>query len=52
MKTLDPLPWSCWPQGDSTNELRHDRQHEGYVVFEPRPEYEQDENAYPEEVFS
>lgn len=52
-KPLDPEPWSCWPMNTypGTVEIRHTRNHEGYVEFEPRPEYEQDEDAYPEEVF-
>lgn len=50
-KPLDPFPWSCWPLGSAIIEQRHARNHEGYVEFEPRPEYEQDPEKYPAEVF-
>lgn len=50
-KPLDPEPWTCWPYGDSRFEIRHAQEHEGYVEWGPRPEYEQDQDAYPDEVF-
>lgn len=61
---LDPEPFSCYgavvlnPE-DSLADLkyerkellRHARCHEGDVHFNPRPEYEQDPEMYPDSIW-
>lgn len=43
---LDPEPWFCLTSG-----FRHEHCHEGYVYWEPREGYAQDEDDYPAEIF-
>jgi len=51
-KPLDPEPFACYNfTTDSTPWDRHAFCHEGYVYFEPREGYEQDEERYPDEIF-
>lgn len=62
---LDPEPFSCYaaivlnpedPLEDMKYERRevqrHARCHEGDVHFNPRPEYVQDEDKYPSDIWS
>lgn len=48
---LDPTPWACYQPGDSEPWTHHEREHEGYVYFEPRDGYEQNPDVYPDEFF-
>lgn len=43
---LDPEPFFC-----TAINGRHAREHEGYVYFEPRPEYSQNEDDYPDDIW-
>lgn len=43
---LDPEPWACYQAGATAPWARHAEEHEGYVYFEPRPGYEQDQEKY------
>ena len=42
-RNTDPEPWACYeqsPVGSGTPSNRHDHEHEGYVYWEPRPEFD------------